>query len=215
VSVSTAQGRLIGSRQNGVCVFKGIRYGEDTRPRRFRPALPVQPFRGKRYCKEYGASCPQDRHTLPMSEDCLFLNIWTAEVNTTRKRPVLVYLHGGEYSHGSGSPSLYDGTALCGAGDVVVVTLNHRLNAFGHLYLGRQAGTEYAASGNVGILDIVLALEWLHHNIAAFGGDPDNVTVFGQSGGGAKIATMMAMPQAKGLFHRAFTMSGQQVTAAG
>jgi para-nitrobenzyl esterase len=127
----------------------------------------------------------------------------------------LVYFHGGEFSSGSGSSPLYDGTRLCTQGDVVVVTVNHRLNIFGHLYLERLAGRDYATSGNVGILDLVLALEWVRDHAQEFGGDPACITVFGQSGGGAKIATLMAMPAAKGLFHRAVTMSGQQVTASG
>jgi para-nitrobenzyl esterase len=126
----------------------------------------------------------------------------------------MVYIHGGAYSTGSGSAALYDGTRLCTRGDVVLVTLNHRLNAFGYAYLARLV-PELADSGNAGQLDLVLALRWVADNIAAFGGDPSRVTVFGQSGGGAKIATMMAMPAAKGLFHRAATMSGQQVTASG
>jgi para-nitrobenzyl esterase len=151
----------------------------------------------------------------PASEDCLRLNVWTPGLGDRGRRPVLVYIHGGEYSHGSGSSPLYDGTRLCRRGDVVVVTLNHRLAALGHLYLGRLAGPAWAASGNAGILDLVLALQWVRDNIAAFGGDPGCVTVFGQSGGGAKIATLMAMPSAHGLFHRAMTMSGQQVTASG
>ena len=127
----------------------------------------------------------------------------------------MFYIHGGAYSNGSGSSPLYDGVRLCRRGDVVVVTINHRLNAFGYLYLARFGGPEFADSGNAGQLDLILALQWVRDNIAEFGGDPNKVMVFGQSGGGAKIATMMAMPVAKGLFHRAATMSGQQVTASG
>src|SRR5690606_8188034 len=126
-----------------------------------------------------------------------------------------VYFHGGEFSSGSGSAAIYDGTRLCRRGDVVVVTVNHRLNIFGHCYLARLRGRDYASSGNAGILDLVQALEWVRDHAPEFGGDPDRVTVFGQSGGGAKIATLMAMPAAKGLFHRAVTMSGQQITASG
>jgi para-nitrobenzyl esterase len=147
-----------------------------------------------------------------MSEDCLFLNVWTPAL--TGRRPVMVYIHGGAYSSGSGSAPLYDGVRLCKRGDVVVVTLNHRLNAFGYAYLARLV-PELADSGNAGQLDLVLALQWVRDNIAGFGGDPGKVMVFGQSGGGAKIATLMAMPAAAGLFHRAATMSGQQVTASG
>ena len=151
-----------------------------------------------------------------MSEDCLFLNVWTPSSGDAARRPVLVYIHGGAYASGSGSSPLYDGARLVERGDVVVVTLNHRLNAFGYLYLDRSLRrAELADSGMCGQLDLVLALQWVRDNIAAFGGDPDCVTVFGQSGGGAKIATLMAMPAASGLFHRAATMSGQQVTASG
>jgi para-nitrobenzyl esterase len=149
-----------------------------------------------------------------VSEDCLFLNVWTPALRDGGKRPVMVYIHGGAYSTGSGSSPLYDGVRLCRRGDVVVVSLNHRLNAFGYAYLARLA-PGFADSGNAGQIDLVLALKWVADNIAEFGGDPSKVMVFGQSGGGAKIATMMAMPTAKGLFHRAATMSGQQVTAAG
>jgi para-nitrobenzyl esterase len=127
----------------------------------------------------------------------------------------MVYIHGGEYSTGSSSSPLYDGTRLCRRGDVIVVTVNHRLNAFGHLYLGRLAGADYAGSGNVGLLDLVLALKWVRDNAAELGGDPQRVMLFGQSGGGAKIATLLAMPTARGLFHRVATMSGQQITASG
>src|SRR6266850_4070973 len=127
----------------------------------------------------------------------------------------MFYIHGGAYSNGSGSSPLYDGVRLCRRGEVVVVTVNHRLNAFGYLYLARFGSPELADSGNAGQLDLVLALQWVRDNIAEFGGDPNNVMVFGQSGGGAKIATLMAMPPAAGLFHRAATMSGQQVTATG
>jgi para-nitrobenzyl esterase len=128
---------------------------------------------------------------------------------------VMFYIHGGAYSHGSASSPLYDGTRLCQRGDVVVVTVNHRLNAFGYLYLARLAGQTFADSGNTGMSDLVLALQWVRDNITEFGGDPSRVMLFGQSGGGAKIATLMAMPAARGLLHRAATMSGQQVTASG
>ena len=150
-----------------------------------------------------------------MSEDCLALNVFTPALHDEKKRPVMFYIHGGAYSGGSGSSPLYDGVRLCNRGDVVVVSINHRLNAFGYLYLAPFNKAELADSGNVGQLDIILALHWVKENIAAFGGDPGSVMVFGQSGGGAKIATLMATPAAKGLFHRAVTMSGQQVTASG
>jgi para-nitrobenzyl esterase len=144
----------------------------------------------------------------------LFLNVWTPALRDGGKRSVMVYIHGGAYSNGSGSAAIYDGVNLAKRGDVVVVTINHRLNAFGYLYLG-MIDERFADSGNAGQLDILLALKWVQENITEFGGDPNNVMVFGQSGGGAKIATLMAMPAAKGLFHKAASMSGQQVTASG
>lgn len=213
--VSTSHGEVRGYVDSEISVFKGIRYGADTAPRRFLP--PAQPLSwdGVIDCFEYAAASPQDHTTEPTSEDCLFLNIWTPEANDRRKRPVMFYIHGGAYNHGSGSSPLCDGRALAEHGDVVVVTVNHRLNAFGYLYLQRLAPGLFPDSGNCGQLDLVLALRWVRDNIAAFGGDPDRVLAFGQSGGGAKIATMMAMPSAKGLFQRAASMSGQQVTASG
>ena len=209
-------GRVAGMRRDGVHAFKGLRYGADTSTRRFRPALREQPWRGVREAQAYGAAAPQAGGEGPGSEDCLFLNVWTPGLRDGGKRPILFYIHGGGYNNGSGSAPLYDGTRLCRRGDVVVVTVNHRLNAFGYLYLGElSGGAKFADSGNVGQLDLIAALQWVREHATEFGGDADNITVFGQSGGGAKIATLMAMPQAKGLFHRAWTMSGQQVTAAG
>lgn len=214
-AVPTSHGQVRGYTDNGIEVFKGIRYGADTAPRRFCPPLPPQAWDGVVDCFEYGASSPQNRSNERISEDCLFLNIWTPAVDDGRKRPVMFYIHGGAYNHGSGSSPLYDGRALAAHGDVVVVTVNHRLNAFGYLYLQRLAPDLFPDSGNCGQLDLVLALKWVRDNIASFGGDPERVLAFGQSGGGAKIATMMAMPAAKGLFQRAASMSGQQVTASG
>lgn len=230
-AVMTRAGPVIGRVKNGVAVFLGLRYGADTGKTRFRPPVKPQPWKDPAPALAYGASAPQAGHDLrsrePQSEDCLFLNVWTPDASRRKARPVMVYIHGGAYSGGSGSDALYDGTNLCLRGDVVVVTLNHRLNVFGYLYLARLehmlTGQSYdpkkpgalAWSGNAGQMDLHLALEWVRDNIAAFGGDPGCVMVFGQSGGGAKIATMMATPAAKGLFHRAATMSGQQVTASG
>lgn len=213
---STTYGQIRGYTDNGIQAFKGIPYGADTAKTRFMPPLPPEKWNGIRETVEYGPSCPQrSRGGENMGEDCLVLNVFTPGLRDNRKRPVMFYIHGGAYSGGSGSSPLYDGVRLCKRGDVVVVSVNHRLNAFGYMYLSRFGGEIFADSGNAGQLDLVLALNWVKQNIAEFGGDPDSVMVFGQSGGGAKIATMMAMPAAKGLFHRAATMSGQQVTASG
>lgn len=213
--VTTKSGPVRGYQEENVCIFKGVRYGADTARRRFMPPQPPGPWNKAIEAFDYGPSAPQDRTQELISEDCLFLNIWSPGVNDGRKRPVMFYIHGGAYAHGSGSSPLYDGKALTQRGDVVVVTVNHRLNAFGYLYLQRFGDGSFPDAGNCGQLDLILALQWVRDNIAAFGGDPDCVLTFGQSGGGAKIATMMAMPAAAGLFHRAASMSGQQVTASG
>lgn len=212
--VATLHGPVVGGRDGPISVFRGIRYGADTGPRRFGPPARPTPWTRPAEALRYGAASPQRGNEPDQSEDCLFLNVWTPGADRER-RPVMVYIHGGAYSTGSGSSPLYDGTRLARRGDVVVVTLNHRLTVFGYAYLARLAGPGFEASGNVGQLDLIQALEWVRDTIAAFGGDPGNVTVFGQSGGGAKIATLMATPAARGLFHRAATMSGQQVTASG
>jgi para-nitrobenzyl esterase len=216
--VTTRQGRVAGHLDAGVAVFKGIPYGADTRARRFRPPLAHPAWPGVRPAHEYGPSAPQGSSPERMGEDCLCLNVWSPAIGEGKKRAVMVYIHGGAYNNGSGSSPLYDGKALCRRGDVVVVTLNHRLNVFGYLFLqklGGAAGAAFAGGGNAGQLDLVLALGWVRDNIERFGGDPGCVTLFGQSGGGAKIATLLAMPRARPLFHRAITMSGQQVTASG
>jgi len=210
----TTAGRVEGERDNGILTFKGLRYGADTRARRFQPPLPPKRWSEVKKTRVYGSASPQGSNEANQGEDCLFLNVWTPALRDGGKRAVMVYIHGGAYSNGSGSAAIYDGVNLCRRGNVVVVTINHRLNAFGYLYLG-QIDDRFADSGNAGQLDILLALQWVQDNIAEFGGDPNCVMVFGQSGGGAKIATMMAMPKAKGLFHRATSMSGQQVTASG
>jgi para-nitrobenzyl esterase len=211
---TTRHGRVRGAEIEGIKVFKGVRYGADTASRRFRPALPPNPWPGVANALAYGPASPQTKIQENTSEDCLFLNVWTPGLDG-KKRPVMVYVHGGAHANGSGSDPLYDGVRLARRGDVVVVTVNHRLNVFGYAYLAELGGPDLADSGNVGNLDLVMALEWVRDNIAAFGGDPGNVTAFGQSGGGAKVVTIMAMPVAKGLFHKAATMSGQHVTAMG
>lgn len=212
--VVTSYGSVRGYVDRGIRIFKGVRYGADTAPRRFMPPAAPEPWDDVVDAFEYGPAAPQVRARDAVSEDCLFLNVWTPQADSER-RPVMFYIHGGAYANGSGSSPLYDGSELARRGDVVVVTVNHRLNAFGYLYLQRFGVPALADSGNVGQLDLVLALEWVQANIAKFGGDSERVLVFGQSGGGAKIATMMAMPAASGLFHRAASMSGQQVTASG
>ncbi len=211
----TTYGPVRGYRDGVICVFKGVRYGADTKARRFERPHPPQRWADPVDAVEYGAAAPQRGAGGKASEDCLFLNIWTPAVNDGGKRPVMVYFHGGAYNSGSGADPLYDGVRLCEKGDVVVVTVNHRLNAFGYLYLPLLTGGAFEDSGNAGMWDLVLALQWVRDNAAAFGGDARRVMVFGQSGGGAKIATLMAAPSAKGLFHSAATMSGQQVTASG
>jgi len=205
----TSFGRVRGAAEGAVLSFKGVRYGAPTE--RFQAPRPPAPWRGMRDALAFGPACPQrGLDEEPQSEDCLFLNVWTLSLQG--RRPVLVYIHGGAYNTGSGSSPVTNGARLAERGDVVVITLNHRINAFGYAYLAAHG---FPDSGNVGQLDLILALNWVRANAAAFGGDATNVTVFGQSGGGAKIATLMAMPAARGLFHRAFTMSGQQVTASG
>ena len=212
----TTNGPVAGVRDSwGIVGFRGVRYGADTRHYRFQaPRLPA-PWREPQRATEYGPACPQRSDEPNQSEDCLFLNVWSPGLADGGGRPVMVYFHGGAYATGSGSSPLYDGAALAAAHDVVVVTVNHRLNAFGYGFLHPRFGAPFEVSGNVGQLDLVLALAWVRDNAFAFGGDPGRVMVFGQSGGGAKIATLMATPAADGLFHAAATMSGQQVTASG
>ena len=195
---------------------KGIPYGTDTTGRRFQPAVQPERWTNILDATDYGPASPQRGGEPNQSEDCLRLNVWTPEVHSG-SRPVIVYIHGGAYSTGSGSSPLTDGARLAAKGDVVVVTLNHRLGPLGYASLARLSGftREFRDSGNVGQMDLLLALGWVRSNITAFGGDPRSVTLVGQSGGGAKIATLMAMPAAVGLFQRAVTMSGQQVTASG
>ncbi|TPW01698.1 MAG: para-nitrobenzyl esterase [bacterium] len=195
---------------------RGIPYGADTGPLRFLPPAAPPLWTEPLDATDYGPASPQRGGEPNQSEDCLRLNIWTPELHAG-SRPVIVYIHGGAYSTGSGSSPLTNGARLSARGDVVVVTLNHRLGPLGYASLARLTGfaRAFRESGNLGQIDLVRALGWVKQNITAFGGDPGCVTVVGQSGGGAKIATLMAMPAAVGLFHRAVTMSGQQVTASG
>jgi para-nitrobenzyl esterase len=220
--VETTVGMVRGSTRDSIHVFRGIPYGGPTGGHnRFRPPTKPEPWPGVRDVLHYGNSSPQPKGGMdrlraiigeskpePENEDCLYLNVWTPGIGDGGKRPVLFWCHGGGFTMGSGSAGFYRGTNLARRGDVVVVTVNHRLGPLGYLYLGDLAGEEYAASGNVGMLDLVAALEWARDNIEAFGGDPGNVTIFGESGGGSKVSTLMAMPAAARLFHRAIVQSG-------
>lgn len=223
--VATAEGLVQGAPSKGVLSFLGIHYGADTGgENRFLPPAPPPSWNGVKVADRMGDRCPQPPvnmppemasvlsfSDLPTSENCLVLNVWTPAVADSAKRPVMVWLHGGGFFLGSGGDKYYEGSNLSRGQDVVVVTLNHRLNAFGYLHLGSEAGPEYADSNLAGMLDIVAALKWVKANIAQFGGDPDNVTIFGQSGGGSKVSTLLAMPAAKGLFHKAIIESGAAV----
>lgn len=227
----TASGKVHGFVRRGVYTFRGIPYGAPTGgKRRFMPPAKPAPWKGIRSSLTYGYVSPQEPRTVWdkdelafvyqwddgfQDEDCLRLNIWTQGIDH-RKRPVMVWLHGGGFSTGSGHEmKTYDGENLARRGDVVVVSLNHRVGAVGFLNLASVGGEKYAASANVGLLDIAAALEWVRDNIRNFGGDPRNVTVFGQSGGGGKVTALMAMPRAAGLFHRAIVQSGSMLRMPG
>lgn len=227
VTASITTGLVQGIADRSVLAFKGIPYGRSTGGEgRFRPPAPAEPWTGVRSALLPGPSSPQitaaqllidrpetqeqflfyrDKGAVSQSEDCLRVNVWTPDLS--RGRPVMVYFHGGGLSFGSGSELLaYDGANLAGSEDVVVVTFNHRLNLLGFLDL--SSFPEFEDSANLGLQDAVLLLQWVRENIAVFGGDPGNVTIFGQSGGGVKVASLLSMPSAAGLFHRAIIQSG-------
>ncbi|HLK49036.1 MAG TPA: carboxylesterase/lipase family protein [Bryobacteraceae bacterium] len=231
VVAETSLGKIRGVDNQGIKTFKGIPYGADAAgSNRFMPPVDPEKWSGVRDALEYGHSAPQrDPAAAPANggglgvaarnlpaegEDCLVLNVWTPALNDGRKRPVMFWCHGGGFATGSGSSPDNDGTNLARRGDVVVVTINHRLNVLGFANLS-EFSTDFAASGDVGMLDIVHALQWVRTNIARFGGDPNTVMIFGQSGGGRKVETLLAMPSAKGLFHRAIIESGAAIRVAG
>jgi para-nitrobenzyl esterase len=229
--VDTASGKIRGFTRDGVFVFKGVPYGDTTAgENRFMPPKPVKPWTAVRPTLAWGPVSPhgpragwvnQEEQFLYhwddgfAGEDMLRLNVWTPAVNDASKRPVLVWIHGGAYASGSSQELRpYDGERLAREHDVVLVSMNHRLNVFGFLDLSQFGGERYAGSGNASMLDLVQALEWVRDNIARFGGDPGNVTIFGQSGGGGKVTTLMTMPRAKGLFHKAIAMSGSFIATS-
>ncbi len=223
--VETSDGKLRGRRNTAAVSFKGVPYAASTgEGHRWMAPQPVVAWLGVRDATRYGDRCPQERETYgdapilnwygqsePFSENCCVLNVYTPEPDGAR-RPVMVYVHGGGYVTGGGGGDVLDGSHLARFGDVVVVTLNHRLNVFGYLNLGHLDADRFGDAANAGQLDLIAALGWVKRNISSFGGDPGNVTLFGQSGGGSKIMVLMGMPAARGLFHRAINMSGTSGT---
>lgn len=211
VEATTAYGRVRGVTNPGVVTFKGIAYGGSVSgANRFKAAPPLKGWTGVRDATQFGAPSwqpGQRRNEPPQNEDCLFLNVWTPAVDK-RKRPVMFYSHGGGFTSGSAASAYQDASGLARTFDVVVVSTNHRLGIMGYLYLGDLGGAEYATSGNQGLLDICDGLKWVHDNIEAFGGDPANVMIFGESGGGAETSCLYAMPSAAPLFHKASIESG-------
>ena len=219
---NTQYGKVRGFLDGGVFTFKGVPYGQDTGgANRWLPAKPPTPWTDERHTLIYGANCPQTLHDFRaietsflfdwddgyLGEDMLKLNIWTPSL--TGKRPVMVYFHGGGFSFGSAYElASHDGAQMARHHDVVQISVNHRLNALGFLDVSEIGGPDYAESANVGMTDLVAALRWVRDNVANFGGDPDRVMIYGQSGGGSKVTCLMGMPSAKGLFHRAVVQSG-------
>ena len=224
-TVETTAGKVRGLVIEKIQAFKGVPYGASTAgARRFLPPVKVQRWTGVRDAFETGLRSPLIDSVLvpewaplnlrePMGEDCLNLNLWTPGATTVDKRPVMVWLHGGGYSAGSPNMIPYDGANLARKHDVVVVGLTHRLNVFGFAYLAELGGEKYADASNTGMKDIIAGLEWIRDNITSFGGDPGNITIFGQSGGAGKVSTLLGMPAAQGLFHRAIAQSGSAVTS--
>jgi len=215
VEVEIDSGRIRGGHSRGALAFKGIPYAGSVAGRnRFRAPPPVKPWKGVRDATHLGPPALQTPNTTygenepPYSEDCLVLNVWTPAVKDGGKRPVMYYLHGGGFETGSGGQNIQDGSHLAATYDVVVVASNHRLGLFGYLYLDELGGADHGYVANPGMLDISASLRWIKRNIAAFGGDPDNVFVFGESGGGMKTSVLMGMPSAHGLFHKAGVQSG-------
>jgi para-nitrobenzyl esterase len=230
-TVETTSGKVQGISNTGIKEFKGIPYGAPTGGKnRYMPPQKPAAWAGVRECFGHGQICPQtlaslnsnyammiqwDLHVGGMGEDCLSINVWTPGVNDGGKRAVMVSFHGGGFATGSGNGAGYDGAQLAKFGDVVVVTVNHRLASFGYLHLADLgAPPEFAHAGVVGMMDLVASLEWVRDNIEKFGGDPAKVMIFGQSGGGAKTSTVLAMPSAKGLFHSAGVQSGSTIRSA-
>lgn len=220
-TVETAHGKVRGEIFRDISIYRGIPYGASTAgENRFLAPQPPAPWTGVRTTVLYGDTAPQapgrlaiggwGDHRPEQGEDCLCLNVWTPTADRSR-RPVLVWLHGGGFEAGSGSNMLYDGTNMARRGDVVIVTINHRLGIFGHCHLGDIIGDEFRGSANVGYLDIVAALQWVQDNIGQFGGDPGNVTIYGQSGGGRKVSLLTASDRANGLFHRGIVQSGSHL----
>jgi para-nitrobenzyl esterase len=226
--VETRSGRIRGAIIEGVAAFKCIPYGAPTSgANRFMPPRKPAPWAGVRDALEYTGHAPQaglrptprseladfsgPPDTSPETEDCLTLSVWSPGPEQAAKRPVMVWFHGGAFSYGTANAPRLQGSRLAKRGDVVVVTVNQRLNIFGFLDLSAIGGAAFAPSGNAGTLDMVAALEWVRDNIDRFGGDPGNVTIFGESGGGGKVCTLLAMPSARGLFHRAIVQSGAAV----